>query len=221
MPSGAVSGINIPMKAHTRETQAKITPRIAVEMLKEGNRRFLNRSPIQRNLLSQMKDTAEGQFPFATILSCIDSRVPPELIFDQGIGDIFSIRIAGNVISDDVIGSMEFACRIAGAKLILVMGHTGCGAVKGAADAVKLGHLTGLVEKIQPALQAVTEPAQAHLRGASNSTFVNRAAEQNVLMSVDALRTRSPLLREMEESGDLAVIGAMYDVAAGSVEYCE
>lgn len=209
------------MKAHTRETQAKMTPRIAFETLKEGNRRFLTRSPIQRNLLTQMKDTAEGQFPFAAILSCIDSRVPPELIFDQGIGDIFSIRIAGNVISDDVLGSMEFACRIAGAKLILVMGHTGCGAVKGAADAVKLGHLTGLVEKIRPALQAGDDPAQAHLRNSSNRDFVNRAAERNVLLSVDALRTRSPLLREMEEGGDIGIIGAMYDVAAGSVEYRE
>ena len=198
-----------------------MTPRIAVETLKEGNRRFLTRSPIQRNLLTQMKDTAEGQFPFAAILSCIDSRVPPELIFDQGIGDVFSIRIAGNVISDDVLGSMEFACRIAGAKLILVMGHTGCGAVKGAADAVKLGHLTGLVEKIRPALQADDEPAQAHLRNSSNRDFVNRAAERNVLLSVDALRTRSPLLREMEEGGDIGIIGAMYDVAAGSVEYRE
>ena len=198
-----------------------MTPRIALETLKEGNRRFLTRSPIQRDLLTQMKDTAEGQFPFAAILSCIDSRVPPELIFDQGIGDIFSIRIAGNVISDDVLGSMEFACRIAGAKLILVMGHTGCGAVKGAADAVKLDHLTGLVEKIRPALQADDEPAPAHLRNSSNRDFVNRAAERNVLMSVNALRTRSPLLREMEEGGDIGIIGAMYDVAVGSVEYRE
>lgn len=209
------------MKTQTRQTQARITPQNALDMLKEGNRRFLTQDPLPRGLLTQVKDTESGQFPFAVILGCIDSRVPPELIFDQGIGDIFSVRIAGNVISGDVLGSLEFACRGAGARLILIMGHTACGAVKGAADAVRMGHLTGLVQKIQPALDAISAPADPALRDSRNLSFINQAARQNVLLSLDALRTQSPLLNQMEQNQSIRIVGSMYDVSDGSVEFYE
>ena len=147
------------MKAHTKETQATMTPAKSLQFLKEGNLRFQNNLKANRNLLEQVNDTSEGQFPFATILSCIDSRVSAELIFDQGLGDIFSVRIAGNFVNQDILGSMEFACKLAGTKLVVVLGHTACGAVKGACDDAKLGNLTGMLSKIKPAVKAVSEPS--------------------------------------------------------------
>ena len=161
------------MKAHTKETQTSISPEKAIQLLKEGNNRFIENKAINRNLLDQVKATSLGQFPFATILSCIDSRVSSELIFDQGIGDVFSARVAGNFVNEDILGSMEFACKLAGTKIVLVLGHTSCGAVKGACDDAKLGNLTALISKIKPAVEAVEEPIDKSLRNSSNIDFVN------------------------------------------------
>ena len=160
------------MKAHTKETQAAISPQIAIQLLKEGNERFQKNRKADRDLLEQVGDTKSGQYPFATILSCIDSRVSSELIFDQGIGDIFSARVAGNFVNEDILGSMEFACKLAGTKLVLVLGHTSCGAVKGACDDAKMGNLTALISKIKPAVDAVVEPADTSLRNSKNIEFV-------------------------------------------------
>jgi carbonic anhydrase len=209
------------MKAHTKETQASISPEQAIQLLKEGNNRFIKNNPINRDLLDQVKDTSSGQFPFATILSCIDSRVSSELIFDQGIGDIFSVRVAGNFVNEDILGSMEFACKLAGTKVVIVLGHTACGAVKGACDDAKLGNLTSLISKIKPAVTAVTEPAEDHLRNSSNIDFVNTVAEKNVYMTIDNIRSQSPVLKEMEDEGAIKIIGAMYDIKDGAVTLYE
>jgi len=207
------------MKAHTRETQATMTPNKALQYLKEGNQRFQDNLKANRNLLEQVNDTSEGQFPFATILSCIDSRVSAELVFDQGLGDIFSIRIAGNFVNVDILGSMEFACKLAGTKLIVVLGHTSCGAVKGACDHARLGNLTALINKIEPAVEAVTEPSDESLRNSNNLEFVDRVAEKNVNLTIDNLRNQSPVLAEMEENEEIKVVGAMYDVSNGKVVF--
>jgi carbonic anhydrase len=207
------------MKAHTKETQATITPNKAIELLKEGNARFQTHKEVERDLLDQVKDTSTGQFPFATVLSCIDSRVSSELIFDQGIGDIFSVRIAGNFVNEDILGSMEFACKLAGTKVIVVLGHTACGAVKGACDDAKLGNLTALISKIKPAVNAVTEPTDPSLRNSGNIDFVNTVAQKNVHLTIDAIRTESPVLKEMEDEGAIKIVGAMYDIKDGSVTF--
>lgn len=207
------------MKAHTKETQATITPSKAIELLKEGNARFQTHKEVERDLLDQVKDTSTGQFPFATVLSCIDSRVSSELIFDQGIGDIFSVRIAGNFVNEDILGSMEFACKLAGTKVIVVLGHTACGAVKGACDDAKLGNLTALISKIKPAVNAVTEPTDPNLRNSGNIDFVNTVAQKNVYLTIDAIRTESPVLKEMEDEGAIKIVGAMYDIKDGSVTF--
>ena len=207
------------MKAHTKETQATMTPDKAMQFLMEGNQRFQDNLKANRNLLEQVNDTSEGQFPFATILSCIDSRVSAELVFDQGLGDIFSIRIAGNFVNEDILGSMEFACKLAGTKLIVVLGHTSCGAVKGACDHARLGNLTALINKIEPAVEAVTEPADESLRNSKNLEFVDKVAEKNVNLTIENLRKQSPVLAEMEENGEIKVVGAMYDVSNGKVVF--
>lgn len=207
------------MKAHTKETQATMTPQKALEYLKEGNKRFQGNLSANRNLLQQVNDTTEGQFPFATILSCIDSRVSAELVFDQGLGDIFSIRIAGNFINEDILGSMEFACKLAGTRLIVVLGHTSCGAIKGACDHARLGNLTKLIEKIEPAVAAVSEPKDESLRNSKNLDFVDEVSAKNVLMAIDDIRKRSPILVEMEENDEIKIVGAMYDISNGSVHF--
>ena len=171
------------MIAHTKETQDQISPSGAIALLQEGNQRFVERKLADRDLIEQVKQTADGQYPFATILSCIDSRVSAELVFDQGVGDIFSARVAGNIVNEDVLGSMEFACKLAGTKLIVVLGHTACGAVKGACDDAKMGNLTKLVEKIKPAVNAVAEPKDASLRNSKNSEFVDNVAKVNVQLA--------------------------------------
>ena len=209
------------MKAHTKETQTSISPEKAIQLLKEGNNRFIENKAINRNLLDQVKATSSGQFPFATILSCIDSRVSSELIFDQGIGDIFSARVAGNFVNEDILGSMEFACKLAGTKIVLVLGHTSCGAVKGACDDAKLGNLTALISKIKPAVEAVEEPIDKSLRNSSNIDFVNTVAEKNVHMTIANIRTQSPVLKEMEDEEMIKIIGAMYDIKDGSVSFYE
>jgi len=207
------------MKAHTKETQSKMTPELALQALKEGNQRFINQNKVDRNLLEQVNDTSTGQYPFATILSCIDSRVSSELIFDQGIGDIFSVRIAGNFVNEDILGSMEFACKLAGTKLVLVLGHTACGAVKGACDHARLGNLTALINKIEPAVEAVTEPQDTNLRNSGNAAFVDAVAKKNVEMTIDAIRNSSSVLADMEREGSIQIVGGMYDINTGQVHF--
>ncbi len=207
------------MKAHTRETQATMTPLKSLQFLKEGNQRFQNNLKANRNLLEQVNDTSDGQFPFATILSCIDSRVSAELVFDQGLGDIFSVRIAGNFVNQDILGSMEFASKLAGTKLIVVLGHTSCGAIKGACDDAKLGNLTAMLSKIKPAVNAVKEPADSSLRNSKNLEFVDNVSHMNVQLTIDKIHAESPILSEMEKSGEILIIGAMYDINTGAVEF--
>jgi carbonic anhydrase len=209
------------MKAHTKETQALMTPEKSIEALKKGNERFQNNFSAERDLLEQVKDTTMGQFPFATVLSCIDSRIPVEMVFDQGIGDLFSVRIAGNFINDDILGSMEFACKLAGSKVVVVLGHTSCGAVKGACDGAELGKLTGMLNKIKPAVNAVVHPANAAERTSANIDFVNEVAAKNVEFSIEGIRSGSEVLAEMERNGEIAIVGAMYDVATGKVTFYE
>lgn len=207
------------MKAHTKETQTAMTPQSSLDYLKDGNLRFQKGTMVDRDLLEQVNDTTKGQFPFATVLHCIDSRVSAELLFDQGIGDIFSVRIAGNFVNEDILGSMEFACKLAGTKLVVVLGHTSCGAVKGACDHARLGNLTALLQKIEPAVEAVKEPQDATLRNSSNLEFVNNVAAKNVQMSIENIRRDSPILAEMEKNDEIMIIGAMYDVSNGSVSF--
>lgn len=209
------------MKAHTKETQATMTPQKSLEFLKEGNVRFQNNLKANRNLLEQVNDTSEGQFPFATVLSCIDSRVSAELVFDQGLGDIFSIRIAGNFVNSDILGSMEFACKLAGTKLVVVLGHTGCGAVKGACDDAKLGNLTSMLSKIKPAVNAVSEPQDSSLRNSSNKDFVDNVSAKNVELTIANILKESPVLAEMQKSGEIKIVGAMYDINTGAVDFYE
>jgi carbonic anhydrase len=209
------------MKAQTKETQSKYTPHSAIEALKEGNERFLNTNPINRDLLGQVKDTAGGQYPFAVVLSCIDSRVPAELVFDQGIGDIFSARVAGNIVNEDMLGSIEYGCKVAGSKAVVVLGHTGCGAVKGACDDVQLGNITPLLAKIKPAVAAVNTPEESSLRTSANKDFVNDVVYKNIELTMVNLRNESPLLRDMENDGDISIVGAVYDVASGKVNFLD
>ena len=209
------------MKAHTKETQATMTPAKSLQYLKEGNVRFQNNLKANRNLLEQVNDTSEGQFPFATILSCIDSRVSAELVFDQGLGDIFSVRVAGNIVNEDILGSMEFACKLAGTELIVVLGHTSCGAVKGACDHAEMGNLTKLVQKITPAVNAVAEPKDESLRNSKNLKFVDEVSHINVNLMIDRIHAESPILSEMEKNGEIRIIGAMYDVNTGEVRFYE
>ena len=207
------------MKAHTKETQASMTPQKALQYLKEGNKRFQNNLSANRNLLQQVNETTDGQFPFATILSCIDSRVSAELVFDQGLGDIFSIRIAGNFVNEDILGSMEFASKLAGTKLVVVLGHTSCGAIKGACDHARMGNLTKLIQKIEPAVEAVIEPKDESLRNSNNLEFVDTVAAKNVKLTIDKIRAESPILAEMEQKGEIMIVGAMYDLSDGSVSF--
>jgi len=207
------------MKAQTKESQSALSQHQIIDVLKEGNKRFVDNQKLNRNLQQQVEETSGGQFPFATVLSCIDSRMPVEAIFDQGIGDLFSIRIAGNFVNDDILGSMEFACKLAGSKVLLVMGHTSCGAVKGACDDAKLGKLTGMLDKIKPAVHAIKSPEQASERTSQNLNFVNEVAEKNVALTIDAIRSGSEVLATMEANGDIQIVGGMYDVGTGKVTF--
>lgn len=209
------------MKAHTKDTQDRMTPALSLEALKQGNHRFQENYRANRDLRQQVEDTSSGQYPFATVLSCIDSRVSSELIFDQGIGDLFSIRIAGNFVNQDILGSMEFACKLAGTKLIVVLGHTACGAVKGACDNAKLGNLTGMLEKIKPAVKAVAEPTDQSLRNSSNSEFVDNVSAKNVQFTINRIIEESDVLAEMQNKGEIMIVGAMYDINTGAVTFHE
>jgi len=207
------------MKAHTKETQAAMTPESSLQALKDGNQRFINASQLVRDLNAQVDATSMGQYPFATVLHCIDSRVSAEHVFDQGIGDLFSIRIAGNFVNEDILGSMEFACKLAGTKVLVVLGHTACGAVKGACDHARMGNLTALINKIEPAVDAVELPVDESIRNSSNINFVNSVAAKNVEMTLIDIRKKSEILKEMEANGDLIIIGGMYDISNGKVTF--
>jgi carbonic anhydrase len=207
------------MRTHNKESQSSLTPKEALQILTEGNYRFVNNLKMNRNLLQQVNDTRDGQWPFAVILSCIDSRTSAELIFDQGLGDVFSIRIAGNIINEDILGSMEFACKVAGSKMIVVLGHTKCGAVKGACDQVEMGNLTALLSKLQPAVKA--EKQTIKIRNSSNAAFVDQVAEINVEKTVGEIMKKSPILKEMIERGVVGIAGAMYNVETGVVNFFE
>ena len=209
------------MKTHTAETQASSTPATALAFLKEGNERFVKNLKTHRNLLEQANETRNEQWPFAVILSCIDSRTSAELIFDQGLGDIFSIRIAGNVVNTDIIGSIEFACKVAGSKLIVVMGHTNCGAIKGACNHLEMGNLTELLSKIHPSVYQETATADPDKRNAKNIEFVENVASINVKRSVKMIVDRSYILEQMIEKGEIAIIGAKHDLETGEVEFFE
>ena len=205
------------MKTLTKELQAAITPRKALELLKEGNQRFVENKKLERDLVQQARETANGQYPFAVILSCIDSRTSSELIFDLGIGDVFNARIAGNIINEDILGSMEFACKLAGSKLIVVLGHTKCGAVKGACDHAQLGNLTALVAKIERA--AEEERTVTENRNSGNAEFVEKVSTINVKRTVQAIMDQSPILKEMIDNGEIGIVGGMHDIATGIVHF--
>lgn len=202
------------MSTQTQESLAAMTPEKALQMLKEGNQRFVEGRKKSRDLKEQVEGTSQGQYPFAVVLGCIDSRVPPELIFDQGIGDVFSVRIAGNFVNEDILGSMEFAGKVVGSKLFVVLGHTSCGAIKGAHADVKLGYLTGLVEKLKPAVEAASDAA-----GSEGELDLDQVSEINVKMTVEDILARSPILKDLYDKGDIDVVGAMYDVSSGKVKF--
>ena len=207
------------MKTHTKETQDSLTPDLALEILKEGNQRFVNNIKVNRNLLKQVNETSTNQFPFAAVLSCIDSRTSAELIFDQGLGDIFSIRIAGNILNDDILGSMEFACKKVGSKLIVVLGHTNCGAIIGACNDVKMGHLTSLINKIKPAIECETETTTN--RNGTNIEFTENVSLNNVKLTVEGIKKRSTILAELENENKIKIVGGMYDVETGVVRFLD
>ena len=202
----------------TPEIQASITPAMAKDLLKKGNELFVAGERIERSLLSQVEQTASGQYPHSVVLSCIDSRVPTEIVFNQGVGDIFNARVAGNIVNEDVLGSIEYGCKVAGSKLVVVMGHTSCGAVKGACDHVELGNITALLSKITPAVKAVETPDGAD-RSSKNIDFVNSVSKRNVELTIEQMKKDSPLLAEMDANGEIAIVGAMYDVKTGAVTF--
>lgn len=202
------------MKTQTKQIQDSITSKDALKLLVEGNNRFIQNEKVQRNLQDQVLETSKGQFPFAVILSCIDSRVPAELVFDQGIGDIFSVRVAGNIVNEDVLGSIEYSCKVAGSKIIVVMGHTKCGAVTAACNDVELGNITSLLRKIKPAVDIIKSE-----KGIMDEAAIEDVSKINVQFSIDKIRAESPILSEMEENNEIEMIGAIYNVANGEVEF--
>ena len=207
------------MRTHTKETQDILTPELALEILKEGNARFVNNINAHRNLLEQVNETSTGQFPFAAILSCIDSRTSAELIFDQGLGDVFSIRIAGNILNEDILGSMEFACKVAGSKLIVVLGHTKCGAIEGACNHIVMGNITALLKKIEPAIEREKETQTE--RNGNNKQFVHNVTVNNVFITAQKIKEQSDILRELEEARQIKIVGALYDLDTGHVTFYE
>ena len=207
------------MNALQKKDQDQISPKQALQLLKEGNQRFVSKKQFSRDYQLQINQTSTGQFPFAAVLSCIDSRVPAEIVFDQGIGDIFSARIAGNFVNTDILGSLEFACKLAGSKLILVLGHTSCGAIKGACDNAKLGNLTSMLENFSEALSSVETPQDPDSRNSSNAEFVNQVCEKNVELTINKILSDSPLLNEMNSNGEINIVGGIYDVSTGKVRY--
>ena len=209
--------INNNQIAQTKESQSAISPKMAIELLEEGNKRFVDKRPLERDFNKQQSETGNGQFPFAAVVGCIDSRVPAEIVFDQGIGDIFNVRIAGNFVNTDILGSLEFACKLAGSKAIVVLGHTSGGAVKGACDKAELGNLTSMLGNIKPAVDAITKEMGENT--SANAEFVQKVAEKNVALTVENIMEKSQVLREMKENNEIAIVGAMYDVSTGRVDF--
>ena len=205
------------MRTLTKEMQESLSPAQCIKLLKDGNQRFVSNLKFNRNLLQQVNETSDGQHPFAVILSCIDSRTSAELIFDQGLGDIFSVRIAGNILNEDILGSMEFSCKVAGAKVVVVLGHTKCGAVKGACDGVKLGNLTTLLDKISPAIEE--EKSVRQNRNSTNREFVDKVAMINVHLTIEQILEKSPILNQMYRQKEIDIVGGMYDVETGVIEF--
>ena len=196
-------------------------PTKALKLLKEGNERFVNNLSVNRNLMEDALSTSEGQEPIAVVLSCLDSRSSADIIFDQPIGGVFSARVAGNIVNDDILGSMEFACELSTAKLILVLGHSDCGAIKGACNGVELGNLTGLLEKIQPAIDSVKKPTKQKERNGDNVKFVNKVTKKNVILTMDNIRERSELLHNLEKEGKIMIVGGVHDLSTGKINYIE
>ena len=205
-------------KVLTAEEQAKLTPDSVIKSLNEGNNRFVNNDLTARDHTVQIRKTTNGQFPKAVILSCVDSRIPVEDVFDKGIGDLFVARVAGNFVNEDILGSMEFGCKVSGSKVILVLGHEHCGAVKAAVDNVKLGNITAMLSKIRP----VVETLSADYKGdtsSKNEEFVHMVCEHNVHKTMNDIRKNSPILKEMEDNGELKIVGAVYDMDSGKVDF--
>ncbi len=200
----------------TKESQSAMDPKQALQKLKDGNKRFVENKMLNKNYKAQVKETAKGQYPYAVILSCLDSRTSSELIFDLNMGDSFNARIAGNFENEDILGSMEFACKAAGAKLIVVVGHTNCGAVKGACDKVEMGNLTSVIKQISPVVESTPTSGE---KNSKNHEFVEEVSKQNVLKTMKDIRERSPILKEMEEKGEIAIVGGMYNLETGKVEF--
>jgi carbonic anhydrase len=207
------------MRTHIEATPTNLTPDLALQILKDGNERFIRNLKANRDLLQQVNETKEGQFPFATLLSCMDSRTSAELIFDQGLGDIFSIRVAGNVLNEDILGSMEFATKVVGTKIILVLGHTRCGAIVGACNGVEMGSLTQLLKKIQPAIDQETETVSN--RTGNNPEFLNNVTRNNVHIVIDQIKQQSPIIAELVNEGKLRITGGIYSVETGRVHFFE
>ena len=205
------------MKTLTKAMQDDITPAMALQLLKDGNKRFMENLRANRNLLEQVNETSDGQHPFAVILSCMDSRTSAELIFDQGLGDVFSVRVAGNIVNEDILGSMEFGCKVAGAKMIVVLGHTKCGAIKGACDHVEMGNLTALLSKIRPAVD--DEESVTENRTSRNKEFVDKVTIINVTRTIRAILERSPILKTMVENGEIGIAGGLHKLSSGKVEF--
>jgi carbonic anhydrase len=202
--------------ALTREERDRMTPDQVIAEMNKGNERFRAGKMVPRDYLAQQRSSAPGQFPAAVVLGCVDSRAPAEILFDVGIGDTFNARIAGNVVNDDLVGSMEFACAVAGAKAVVVFGHTACGAVKGAIDDVEMGNLTGLLARIKPAITVTTFDGE---KSSKNAAYVDAVARTNVVVTLENVRRRSPILAELEKKGSIRIAGAMYDLATGKVEF--
>ena len=202
------------MRTQTKEIQDNLTPKCAHDILVEGNKRFAENLKAQRNLRDQVFETSKGQYPFAVILSCIDSRVPAELVFDQGIGDIFSVRVAGNIVNEDILGSMEYACKVAGSKIVIVMGHTKCGAVTSACKGVELGNITSLLSKIKPAVISIRKDENE-----MTDNQIEEVSKVNVQFSIERIRKESSILAEMEKNGEIEIVGATYDLSTGEVQF--
>ena len=200
----------------SKAQREKMTPDEIIAYVKMGNERFRAGLRKNRDFLREQTNSAKGQHPSAVVLSCVDSRAPAEIILDLGIGDMFNSRVAGNILNEDILGSLEFACAVAGSKVVLVMGHTACGAIMGAIDKVQLGNLTSLLEKIRPAIEATQYDGE---RTSKNDTFVNAVARKNVELTIAGIRTKSPLLKELETKGSIKIVGAMYNLATAGVEF--
>lgn len=203
------------MTTQTKDTQDKLSPNEALQMLIDGNARFIEDRKTNRNLKDQVLQTSKGQYPFAVILGCIDSRVPVEIVFDQGIGDLFSARVAGNVVNNDVLGSLEYACKVAGSMVVMVLGHTKCGAVTAACNHVELGHITGLLDKIEPAMDVLKVDDKE-----LTDELIEEVVLENIKQSIKQIRLQSPILKEMEDNGEIKIVGANYNVDTGEIEFC-